>query len=129
MVECCERSKQYTQTKRSNPLGIRRKLCRTGSRYGKRTPPTRPAGLLAMTLKCPCKHHAKDRNNQTEMQKQIAARNQIVETKDKWQNVIDDHQQDAEQWQQPFAVREIIGCVIQQPRKPFHNSSSSLGSR
>jgi hypothetical protein len=47
----------------------------------------------------PGQHHPEDGDQDPQMQKQIAARDQVVETKDERQNVIDDHQQNAKQGQ------------------------------
>ena len=51
---------------------------------------------LAMTLERPRQHQAEDRDDHTQVQKQIASCHQIVEAKDERQNVIDDYQKNAE---------------------------------
>jgi hypothetical protein len=58
-------------------------------------------------LKSPREHHAKDGNDHAEMQKQVRACDH-VDPKDEWQKVVNDHQYNAQQWQQAFAVREVI---------------------
>ncbi len=63
---------------------------------------------VAAILQRPGEHHAKDGDDDTQVQKQIAPGDYIVQPKDKWQDVVDDHKQDADQWQQTFAMCEVV---------------------
>lgn len=63
---------------------------------------------LAAILQCPGEHHAKDGDNDSQMQKQITPGDYIVQPEDEWQDVIDDYKQDSDQWQQTFAVCEVV---------------------
>ena len=50
-------------------------------------------------LECPGQHHAEDGYDHAQVQEQVASGDYIIKAKDEWQNVIDDHQQNAQQRQ------------------------------
>jgi len=91
--------------------------------------PRRRFGLCPRNdmLQCPGEHETQDRHDDAEMQKQIAHRDEIG-CHEKGQQEIDDHEQNAEQRQKPFAMCEKIRCLVNKGGKPFHISSSSSGS-